>query len=113
MKVEIVNKTIVVASIHTPGPLEYCKSSSGLRSIVDTAGRRLASVHGLYDGVDNDARCAEADANGTLFASAPALLEALQDLLEYTDAIRLKGHGDNLECKAARAAIAQAERGNL
>lgn len=37
------------------------------------------------------------------------LLTALRGLLAYADAIRVRGYGDNLECKAARAAIANAE----
>ena len=111
MKVEIVNKTIVVASIHTPGPLEYVKSGSGLRSVVDTAGRRLASVHGLCDGVDNDARNAEADANARLIASAPDLLEALKICADWLS--RSTRQDDREQAEDARAAIAQAERGNL
>jgi hypothetical protein len=93
---------------HTPGPFEYYKSPAGLRGIVDARQRRLGSVYGLCDGVDNDARNAEADANGLLFAAAPDLLAALEAIVRLAE--EHNKHDDPMSM-IARAAIAKAERG--
>lgn len=92
---------------HTPGPYEF--SSDGIWGTSPWNARvKLATVtrFAKMNGIDSDA-------NGALFATAPDLLEAVQELLATHPAAYRKPNAiDNRTDNAvriARAAIAKAE----
>jgi hypothetical protein len=83
---------------YTPGPWEVGKYM-GLPTIFDTRGNgtvALASVH--------DMAIESADANASLMAAAPELLEACE---KYLDAMDRYGHPDKTD-RLMRAAIKKA-----
>jgi hypothetical protein len=99
-------KTEEVMSDHTPGPWELLPEPGGTFDVQSENGYVLALVFDTADG--------NGPANARLIASAPALLAALDGLLE--------AHGEREgyipgrtvrckcpECAAARAAIAAAK----
>jgi hypothetical protein len=86
------------SACYTPGPWEVDKYM-GLPTIFDTRGNgtvALASVH--------DMAIESADANASLMAAAPELLEACE---KYLDAMDRYGHPDKTD-RLMRAAIKKA-----
>lgn len=65
---------------HTPEP--WGVRGLDVQATVDimAAGRFIATIHPLDDGIDNVACRKEAAANATLIAAAPDLLAALEDI---------------------------------
>jgi len=96
-------------SKHTPGPWEYRRIGSGIRYVgTYHHAKILATVEGLADGVDNDARDREANANARLIAAAPRLLEICNNAkgVDPQDGIFL----DDLNYRLEETAIAKAKR---
>lgn len=94
---------------HTPGPWTQ---SPQLSEIVDRDGRRVARAYPLHDGIDNDAREVEAEANARLIAAAPDLLATLKNLMSSNGGGSKEcGHEFTCICPwdAAMAAIKKAE----
>lgn len=85
--------------LHTPGPWDW-KDGIQLTVGIEPEPERLPIAH-LED------RGPESFANARLIAAAPDLLAALEALLEYVDAVTSRG--DNVEKKAARAALDKAK----
>ena len=96
-----------------PGPWRYY---AGTCSVADAEGRSVCRVSRpyrtgpLYDkaGPPDPARVARAEANGRLLAAAPALREALKDLLEVIATDDLVPESVSY-MRQARAALAAAE----
>lgn len=61
----------------------------------------------IEDSMGNTVAIVDDARNAPMFAAAPALVEALRDLLEYVDAI--SSPDDNVEKRKARAALALVE----
>lgn len=90
---------------HTPGPWAICTLPGavpeyGVYSEVSASGCDLALVRFRGDG--------ETEANAALIAAAPAMLEALGDLLVVFESL-VPVAGNHACYRAACAAIAQAE----
>lgn len=105
---------MAAAAKHTQGPWEYRElewnrpedKGDAPGSIVSDDGWFIATVEQM---------CNHTEGNARLLAAAPELLEALQGLVRFTDAVRVQvGMGrTQLERLAkARAAIAKATEGN-
>lgn len=65
---------------HTKGKWEFSKEHQILR--IKSSGKYIATAHGLHDGIDNEARIIEAEANANLIAAAPDLLEQLEFIVK-------------------------------
>jgi hypothetical protein len=99
-----------VMSQHTPGPWALSPYREHQSAVVMQAGtpRMVCEVYGYSDLPDNAA-------NARLIAAAPALLEALVNLLDWApdkssdgpDWLKVKVHANDIE--RARAAIALAK----
>lgn len=61
---------------HTPGPWQAHGEIGGCL-YVSSNGIRIATIHHLHDGLDNEARDAEQEANARLIAAVPDLLSAM------------------------------------
>lgn len=65
----------------------------------------IATIHSMLDGVNNEARILESEANGKLITAAPELLHRLKLAVEFLSATITT---DNLELIAMKEAIKKA-----
>ena len=114
---QVTEKTATKAQ-HTPGPWSYAVGAFNDDDIGATCGGSILSDSGYYvAAVHNDVAGGDivARANATLIAAAPELLEALSNLVRYSDddeyghAVDMSLEGIEALMNAARAAIAKAE----
>ncbi len=76
----------------TPGDWHFEKSN-GLRYVRSSHPKIVATVESMLNGIDNEAKEIEADANARLIAAAPALYDALMSALPYVEtALEDKGY---------------------
>lgn len=93
---------------HTPGPLFAIRAKQGGDHAVKDRDNNVVAE--CFEDIRELGECAmaEAKANATLYAAAPDLLEALQDVLRVMEQHEQLGGGASIFGDAARAAIAKA-----
>ncbi len=77
---------------HTQGPWHVISADSGFLFISDLKLQRLADVHCLLDGIDNDSRRKESRANAALIAAAQDLLDIVKTVLGHIE------EGESFHC---------------
>lgn len=113
---------------HTPTPYKFVKTNAGIRYIVACDDNIIATISSQADGIDNNAKDAEADATAKLFVTAcnshdrleevnRELVKSVNGLLRLLEQARFEldfkpsqGGTEFPSVLNARAALAKAEK---